>query len=209
MAQRRGSRHISDLGDNNDKKQRQRNNDGHQEDSGVEELVSEIGSEVVGTVEGVRSGVVRGSCKSVLVTGLSIADVTTKFTTIATTHDNDDFDYRMTTMKRDEPRSTPAMWTSPHGEHSTVRVPDGVLKLKTEFVDGSGRAQLFIIRVFKAPVPAEVESGAEPDGMISRAPLLNVAVVNCSRAETPSDSFPPPLDNKDPGGREDRDLAKT
>ena len=72
VAQRRGSRHMSDLGDNNnDNKQRQRNNDDHQEDSGVGELVSEVDSEGGGPMEGVQShnslGVVRGLCKSVLV----------------------------------------------------------------------------------------------------------------------------------------------
>ena len=41
-------------------------------------------------MESVRLGVVRGSCKLVLVEGVSISDVTTKITEIATTHDNDD-----------------------------------------------------------------------------------------------------------------------
>ena len=56
VAQHRGSRHIgSDLQDNNNNnKQRRRNNDDNQEYSGVEELVSEVSSEVVRTVEGVR-----------------------------------------------------------------------------------------------------------------------------------------------------------
>ena len=43
----------------------------------------------VGTVEGVGLGVVRGSCKSVVVEGLSIADSTVISTEKATTYDND------------------------------------------------------------------------------------------------------------------------
>ena len=88
------SRHTgSDLQDNNDSnnnEHRRRSNFDIQEDSGVEELVSEV----EGTVERVRSSVARGSCKSDvvegLVEGLSIA--TTKITTTATMYDNDDDD---------------------------------------------------------------------------------------------------------------------
>ena len=65
-------------------------------------------------------------------------------------------------------------------------VPDMVLELKTAFMDGSSRAQILMHRHVKAPVPAETESGAEPGGMIYRAPpLLNVAGTGNSDPQQP------------------------
>ena len=74
---------------NNNNDEHQRRTDKRREDSGVEESVSEFDG--TAEAESVRSSVVRASCKSdvvkCLVEDLSIA--TTKFTTTATTYDNE------------------------------------------------------------------------------------------------------------------------
>ena len=99
-----------------------------------------------------------------------------------------------------EDLTTHAAKSSLHG------FPDEPLKLKTEF--GARDVEHGSSRIVKAPVPAEAECGYEPGGMVYRAPFVNVAPVGSNRAASPPDSFPP-LDKKDPGRREDRDLAKT
>ena len=151
----------------------------------------------------VRSGVVCGSCKSVLVEGLSIADVTTKITEKATTHDNDDDDGRMTTIQHDEPRSTPAMWTprSPWA-HPQTR-PNSL-----------SRAQLLSSR----PVP--LDCGAVTGGIHTGRTATSPALAGSSRepltaklggndhAANPSD-ISTSSSNQDPGRRKDRDLART
>ena len=94
-------------------------------------------------------------------------------------------------------------------ELSTGRNPYEPLKLKTEFVDGTSRAQLLMNRHIKAPVPpGSSNRGVEPGGICIPGASTHVAPGGCTRAANPSDSFPLPPDNTDPGGRKDRDLAK-
>ena len=124
-----------------------------------------VGSE---SEDGVQSGVVLGLSKSVSVDGLvegwSVAYTTSMLTTIATTNDNgidnDDNEAQRATLNAGHDLDAPA--------RRKIRraVPDGVLKFKAEFVYESNRAQLPMNRHIKATVPAEVESGAEPGGMI-------------------------------------------